>query len=58
MTFAVSEPSDFESKWLPFSGEASLMRVVLLFRNQRRRCESDAYGGGGSGEIPSENFEI
>ena len=29
------------------SGEASLMRVVMLFRNQRRGCESDAHGGGG-----------
>ena len=40
------------------SGEASLMRVVMLFRNERRRCESDAHGGGGSGGTPPENFEI
>ena len=42
----------------PPSGEASLMRVVMLFRNERRRCESDAHGGGGSGGTPPENFEI
>ena len=40
------------------SGEASLMRVIMLFRYERRRCESDAHGGGGSGGTPPENFEI
>ena len=47
--------------WLTYataSGEASLMRMVMLFRNERRRCESDAHGGGGSGGTPPENFEI
>ena len=45
--------------WENHSGEASLMRVVMLFRNERRRCESDAHGGGGgSGGTPLENFEI
>ena len=34
------------------SGEASLMRVVMLFRNQRRGCEFGAHGGGGPGELP------
>ena len=36
----------------PNSGEASLMRVVMLFRNQRGRCESDAHGGGVRGNSP------
>ena len=41
------------------SGEASLMRVVMLFRNERRRCESGGgVSGGVSGGTPPENFEI